>query len=69
MIKLNQGGGASHPAKPIYLTIRNIVAVKADTNGATKIITTARDNYATYIVDETIDEVITAIDEASKRYD
>lgn len=67
MIKFNQGGGGGYPSKPIYLTIQNIVAVKADTDGATKIITTACENYAAYIVDETIDEVVSAIEEASKK--
>lgn len=64
MIKLTQG------KYPIYIAAQHIIAVKPNLKGATKIVTTGRessagDSYVTFIVDETIEEVVSAIHAAS----
>lgn len=61
MIKFTQG------PYPIYLSQHQIIAVKAGVNGATKIVTTGHENYAAFIVNESVDEVVTAITEASQK--
>lgn len=75
MIRFSQGGsrGADgFPSKPIYINADQIIAVKPDLDGNTKIVTTGhstRDgaSYSAFIVNESIDEVIAAIEETSKK--
>ena len=60
MIKFTQGN------YPIYIARQHIIAVQPDQNGATKIVTTGREtsngaNYAVFIVKESIEEAVAAI--------
>lgn len=61
MLKLTQG------EFPIYIARQHIIAVKPDLNGATKIVTTGQEtssgaSYAAFIVNESIEEVVAAIE-------
>tara|TARA_R110002072_G_scaffold107672_1_gene234009 strand:- start:449 stop:661 length:213 start_codon:yes stop_codon:yes gene_type:complete len=66
MIKFTQGD------YPIYIAKQHIIAVKPDLNGATKIVTTGQQTsdgaiYSAFKVEESIEEVIAAIDGASNK--
>lgn len=66
MIKFTQG------QYPIYISQQHIIAVKPDLSGKTKIVTTGQQNsngatYSAFVVNESIDEVILSIEEASSK--
>lgn len=71
MIKFSQGGsrgGDGYPSTPIYINVNHIIAVKPGFEGATQIVTTGHSHpdgisYSAFTVNESIQEVITAIAE------
>ncbi len=66
MIKFTQGD------YPIYISHQQIIAVKPGLDGVTKIVTTGHQShdgpsYSAFNVTESIEEVVMAIEEASKK--
>lgn len=72
MLKFSQGGskgGGGYPSSPIYINVNHIIAVKPD-SGLTKIVTTGNGGsngaYSSFLINESIEEVVLAIGDASK---
>lgn len=66
MIKFKQGD------YPIYISKRHIIAVKPDLSGSTKIVTTGQATadgavYSAFTVNESIEDVVSAIETASSK--
>lgn len=61
MLKLTQGD------YPIYIAPQHVVAVKSGLGGQTTIVTTGHDNFSSVIVSESIEDVVSALEQASNK--